>query len=215
MKASDSETVINLSQHNFIPRLLSTTCPEVPQKHSRSSVQALINLVGFSPQPLLISVSFVCFSFFCFCLFFGFLFVCLFVHYSFAVFHFSFSNSVRHHQSNFLGCSDRVFPSLSPDSFVANSCIPDVLRSNASLEPNWWPLAHALNSESQSDPTSVTVQERGNASPAMKKVLPGTTTKDRLVREQARVSICVNSESVLNEIDESDLQSEKHDEQRI
>jgi hypothetical protein len=59
------------------------------------------------------------------------------------------------------------------------------------------------------------VQERGNASPAMNKVLPGTTTKDRLVGEQARVSMRVNSESVSNEIDESDSQYEKHDEQRI
>jgi hypothetical protein len=59
------------------------------------------------------------------------------------------------------------------------------------------------------------VQERGNAAPAMNKVLPGTTTKGRLVSQQARVSMRVNSESVSNEIDESDLQDEKHDEQRI
>jgi hypothetical protein len=34
-------------------------------------------------------------------------------------------------------------------------------------------------------------------------------------RENAFDSMRVNSESVSNEIDESDLQSEKHDEQRI
>jgi hypothetical protein len=43
----------------------------------------------------------------------------------------------------------------------------------------------------------------------------GTTTKDRHVAAKALASIRVNSESVSNEIDESDLQGEKHDEQRI
>jgi hypothetical protein len=61
----------------------------------------------------------------------------------------------------------------------------------------------------------VTSQEGGNASPAMNDVFPGTTTKERLVPKQAPVSMRVNSESVSNEIDESDLQFEKHCEQRI
>jgi hypothetical protein len=59
------------------------------------------------------------------------------------------------------------------------------------------------------------MQERGNASPAMNETLPGTTAKDRSVAPQARASMRANSESVSNEIDESDLQYEKHDEQRI
>jgi hypothetical protein len=49
----------------------------------------------------------------------------------------------------------------------------------------------------------------------MNDVLSGTTTKDRFVHWQALASMRVNSESVSNEIDESDLQYEKHDEQRI
>jgi hypothetical protein len=61
----------------------------------------------------------------------------------------------------------------------------------------------------------VTLQKGGNASPAMNGVLPGTVTKDRFVPLQAPASMRVNSESVSNEIDESDSQHEKHDEQRI
>jgi hypothetical protein len=49
----------------------------------------------------------------------------------------------------------------------------------------------------------------------MNKILFGTTTKDRFVSLQAPDSIRVNSESVSNEIDESDLQYEKHLEQII
>jgi hypothetical protein len=61
----------------------------------------------------------------------------------------------------------------------------------------------------------MTAQEEGNASLPMNKVLPGSTTKDRRVALQAPASMRVNSEFVSNEIDESDLQAEKHDEQRI
>jgi hypothetical protein len=61
----------------------------------------------------------------------------------------------------------------------------------------------------------VTLQEGGNASAARNDVLLGTITKDRFVSEQAPASIRINSESVSNEIDESDLQYEKRDEQRI
>jgi hypothetical protein len=49
----------------------------------------------------------------------------------------------------------------------------------------------------------------------MNEVFPGTITKYRSAPAKASVSIRVNSESVSNEIDESDLQYEKHDEQRI
>jgi hypothetical protein len=49
----------------------------------------------------------------------------------------------------------------------------------------------------------------------MNDVLPGITTKERSIASQAPVSMHVNSESVSNEIDESDLKDEKHDEQRI
>jgi hypothetical protein len=59
------------------------------------------------------------------------------------------------------------------------------------------------------------VQETGNASPAMNAVLPGTMTKDSCVSQQAPASIRVNSDFASNEIDESDLQSEKQYEQRI
>jgi hypothetical protein len=61
----------------------------------------------------------------------------------------------------------------------------------------------------------VTVQSAGNASPAMNETLTGTTTKERCVPAKAPASIRVNSEYLSNEIDESDLQDEKHDEQRI
>jgi hypothetical protein len=61
----------------------------------------------------------------------------------------------------------------------------------------------------------VTAQEGGSASPAMNDVLPGMIAKDRFVFKQALASIRVNSDSVSNEINESDLQHEKHDEQRI
>jgi signal transduction histidine kinase len=60
----------------------------------------------------------------------------------------------------------------------------------------------------------VTVQEGENTAPAMNETLPVTTTKDRLVPAQAPASMRVNSEAVSNVIDESDSQSEKHDEQR-
>jgi hypothetical protein len=46
-------------------------------------------------------------------------------------------------------------------------------------------------------------------------VLPGTTTEDRFVPLQAPAPMRVNSESVSNAIDESNLQYKKHDEQRI
>jgi hypothetical protein len=140
----------------------------------------------------------------------------LFCYFVILLFCFSFSSSLGHHQPNFHIRSDGVFlSSSSPDSFVANSGIPDVLRSNAALQPNWRPLFHALNSASESDPPHVTSQDRGNASPAMNETFPGTTTKDRFVFQQTRGSMRVNSESFSNEIDESDLQFEKHLQQRI
>jgi hypothetical protein len=49
----------------------------------------------------------------------------------------------------------------------------------------------------------------------MNEVLAGTTTKQRRVSAKAIASICVNSESTSNEIDESDMQHEKHNEQMI
>jgi hypothetical protein len=49
----------------------------------------------------------------------------------------------------------------------------------------------------------------------MNETLTGTTTKDRHVTAKALASMRVNSESVSNEIDESELQGEKHPEQRI
>jgi hypothetical protein len=61
----------------------------------------------------------------------------------------------------------------------------------------------------------VTVQSAGNASTAMNETLTGTTTKERCVPAKAPVSIRINSESVSNEIDESDVQHKKHNGKRI
>jgi hypothetical protein len=61
----------------------------------------------------------------------------------------------------------------------------------------------------------VTAQEGGNVLRAMNEVLPGTSAKDRSVAQKAPLSMRVSSESVLNEIDERDLQREKLSEQRI
>jgi hypothetical protein len=57
--------------------------------------------------------------------------------------------------------------------------------------------------------------ESGNAPPAMNDPLSGTTTDNKYVILKASASMRANSDSVSNEIDESDLQYEKHDEQRI
>jgi hypothetical protein len=46
-------------------------------------------------------------------------------------------------------------------------------------------------------------------------VFPGTTTDDKDVKSKAPAWISANSDSVSNEIDESDLQYEKQYEQRI
>jgi hypothetical protein len=48
----------------------------------------------------------------------------------------------------------------------------------------------------------------------MNETLTGTTAKDRRVFAKALASMRVNSELASNEIDERDLQNEKHDEQR-
>jgi hypothetical protein len=47
----------------------------------------------------------------------------------------------------------------------------------------------------------------------MNEVLTGRTTKEGFVAQQTQASMCVNSESVSNGIDESDVQFEKHSEQ--
>jgi hypothetical protein len=61
----------------------------------------------------------------------------------------------------------------------------------------------------------VIVEWLGKASPAMNEVLPGRATKCICVSAKAPAPIRVSCESVSNEIDEGDLQPEKHDEQRI
>jgi hypothetical protein len=48
----------------------------------------------------------------------------------------------------------------------------------------------------------------------MNETLTGTTTKERRVATKAKPLILVNSESVSNETDESDLQDKKQDAQR-
>jgi hypothetical protein len=49
----------------------------------------------------------------------------------------------------------------------------------------------------------------------MNEVLSGTTTRSRGVPPKVPASMRVNSESASNEINESELQDEKHNEQRI
>jgi hypothetical protein len=49
----------------------------------------------------------------------------------------------------------------------------------------------------------------------MNEVLTGRRIKERVVSQQTGASMCVKSESVSNEIDESDVQFEEHSEQRI
>jgi hypothetical protein len=198
MKASDSQTLINLSLHNFILLFLSTTCLEVPRKDARSSVRALIYLVCLSFLLLPISVAF------CACF--------LFIFHSFVSLsptHFGTVNPAS-------VSSVRVFPS-SPflDSFVPNSLIPSVLRLNVLLEPNSRTVFYDTISPSETHPPNVTAQKRENASPAMNEIFPGTTTKDRSVASQARASMRANCEFVSNESDESALQYPKHNKQRI
>jgi hypothetical protein len=95
------------------------------------------------------------------------------------LFPFSFSISLRQHQSSCPIHPDRVSTSSSsPESFFPNSLIPDVLRSIASFETNRPPLSHPLNSLSKSHSENLTAQSRGNASPVMNEVPPGTTTDD-------------------------------------
>jgi hypothetical protein len=126
---------------------------------------------------------FVFTSFGCFChIFLLYLFV--FVHFSF--FRFIFSNSFRHHQCILPIWLDSTFrSSSSPDLFVNDSRIPDVVRSNDSLEPNRRWLFHGLHSALQSDPANVTAQEGRNASQTIDDVLPGTIITDRFVSQQA------------------------------
>jgi hypothetical protein len=61
---------------------------------------------------------------------------------------------------------------------------------------------------------TVTTQLGGNA-PTTNEVFSRTTTDGRHVEKKALASIRGNSDSVSNEIDESDLQYEKHPEQMI
>jgi hypothetical protein len=61
----------------------------------------------------------------------------------------------------------------------------------------------------------VTTQWLGKASSATNNVFSRTTTADKDVQQNAPASIRANSESVSNEIDESESQHENHDEQRI
>jgi hypothetical protein len=101
------------------------------------------------------------------------------------------------------------------DVCAADSLLHPGFRSNASLELNRRRRFHSLNSASESDHADVTAQWCGKAAPAMNEVLPGTTTKERRVPAKVPASRSTNSESVSNEIDESDLQYAKHDEERI
>jgi hypothetical protein len=55
----------------------------------------------------------------------------------------------------------------------------------------------------------------GNAFPAINDAFSGTITDDNDVIVKASASMRINSESVSNEIDESDVQLKKHLQQRI
>jgi hypothetical protein len=101
-------------------------------------------------------------------------------------------------------------------AFLDSSGSPftNVLRSNASVEPDWRRRFDSLNFASDSVPVSAIAHERGNASPAMNKTSLEATTEAESVRSKALASIHLNSECVSNEIDESDLLFEKHPEQR-
>jgi hypothetical protein len=61
----------------------------------------------------------------------------------------------------------------------------------------------------------MTSQVSGNASPAMNEISPGTTTNGIHVTAKARASMFVDSESVSNGTDESELQYAKQPERRI
>jgi hypothetical protein len=111
-----------------------------------------------------------------------------------------------------------VSQSPAPFTFLPFSASPRILQvicSIASLQRDWQRPVHPLNPASESPPANAEVRSVGNASPAMNETLIGTTTKERCVASKALASMRVNSDSVSNEIDESDLQPEKHDEQRI
>jgi hypothetical protein len=61
----------------------------------------------------------------------------------------------------------------------------------------------------------VTIPLGGNTPRATNEAFVGTTTDGKAAKRKASASIYANSDSVSNEIDESDWQSEKQDEQRI
>jgi hypothetical protein len=83
------------------------------------------------------------------------------------------------------------------------------------LQLDWRCLVHSRKAASESAPANATAQEDGNAVPAMNEALSGTRTKDKRVAAKAFDSMPVDSQSVANEIDESELQQQKHFEQRI
>jgi hypothetical protein len=93
--------------------------------------------------------------------------------------------------------------------------IRQVPPSNALLGPDWRRPAYSRSAAGKSPLDNLTVQETGNASSAMNETLAGAIANDKHVAPNDLVSMRVNSESISNEIDESDLQCEKHDEQRI
>jgi hypothetical protein len=59
---------------------------------------------------------------------------------------------------------------------------------------------------------TITTQLSGQTPPATNELFSRTTTDDRHVQEKALALIRGNSDSVSNEIDESELQNEKHSE---
>jgi hypothetical protein len=223
--ASDSSSIVSISQDapdSIISgpyfaaspnnRKITPLCIRHEISHKLDSEHTM-NLVCFSSLPLRVSVSFTCFPILCFSLLF--VILILFVFRSFSSFSQTHLDTLNPTSPSAQMPSPSFLSSSSPDSLFTNSRIPDAFRSNASLQPNSRPRFHAMNSASQSDPANVTAQERGNASPAMNEVLRGTTTEDIYVSAKARASMRANSESVSNEINESDLQSKNHSEQRI
>jgi hypothetical protein len=113
--------------------------------------------------------------------------------------------------SHFL--SSRVQSYRNP--FPACSRICQALRSNGAFEPDWLRPTQSRKTASESPADNAALQSTENASSAMNETLAGTTAKDKHVAVRALASMRANSESVSNKIDESDVQYEKHNEQRI
>jgi hypothetical protein len=92
--------------------------------------------------------------------------------------------------------------------------LPLASHYNPSLQPDSPTLRLSLNSASLRRPC-LTTHLRENSLPATNETFCGTRTDDRDVEWKPSTSIRSNSDSVSNDIDESNSQYEKQYEQRI